>query len=421
MAEEPTLELEDMAHGGDAVGRHQGKVVFVPFGIPGESVRVAITRDKTRFAHARLLEVLSPSPQRVTPPCPYFGTCGGCQWQHMAYETQLEYKRSIVQAQLQRIAGVSDTAVRPTAGMPDPWHYRNHMQFTVGGDGRLGFLAPNSHSVVPIEKCLLMHPLLEEMYEALDIDMSGLARLTLRAGIRTGDQMLIFEMGAQQLPELEVEMPVSCIALLPDGTAITLIGNGHIEERLAGRLFRISASSFFQINSHQTEELVRVVSSFLRPGPEDVLVDAYCGVGTFGVTLAAQVAQVIGIESHAASVADARFNAADHPNMTFVEGPAETALPTLQGLASPLVVLDPPRMGLASEALSAVVSLSPSRVVYVSCDPATLARDVGKFAASGYDLHAVQPIDMFPQTYHIECVALLLPSEHEQAHSGAEV
>jgi 23S rRNA (uracil1939-C5)-methyltransferase len=410
MAEQFALELEDMAHGGDAVGRHQGKVVFVPFGIPGESVRVAVTRDRKRFAHARLLEVLSPSPQRVNPPCPYFGTCGGCQWQHISYETQLEYKRSIVRAQLQRIAGVNDTTVKPPIGMSQPWHYRNHVQFSVSHDGQLGFLAAGSHRAVPIEKCLVMHPLLEEMYEALDVEMSDLSRLTLRAGIGTGDQMLIFEMEAGQLPELEVEIPVSCVALWPDGTAITLVGNGHIEERLDSNTFRVSPRSFFQVNTQQTEGLITVVSAYLDSGPDDVLIDTYCGVGVFGVALAAQVAQVIGIEDNPASIADAKVNATDHTNITFIEGTAETVLPTLKGLAAPLVVLDPPRTGLANEALSAVVDLAPKRIVYVSCDPATLARDVGKFVASGYDLHVVQPIDMFPQTYHIECIALLLPA-----------
>jgi 23S rRNA (uracil1939-C5)-methyltransferase len=421
MAKEATLDLEDMAHGGDAVGRHQGKAVFVPYGIPGESVRVAITRDRKRFAHARLLEVLSPSSHRVAPPCPYFGKCGGCQWQHIAYETQLQYKHSIVKAQLQRIAGLPDASVEPVRGMPEPWRYRNHVQFSVSDDGQLGFMAAGSHRVIRIERCLLMHPLLEEMYEALDLEMAGLARLTLRAGIGTDDQMLIFEMDAEQLPELQVEMPASCVALFPDGTAITLVGNRHIEERLAGHTFRVSADSFFQVNTEQTEHLVSMASALLSPSPEDVLVDAYCGVGTFGVALATKVEQMIGIEGHPVSIADARINAAGHDNVTLLEGPAETQLPELTGLEAPLVLLDPPRTGLSTEALDAVVNLAPARIVYVSCDPATLARDVGKFAGSGYDLHVVQPIDMFPQTYHIECVALLLPHGQQWVRPSAEV
>ena len=421
MVDELTLELEDMAHGGDAVGRHEGKVVFVPYGIPGEEVRVSVTRDRKRFAHARLLKVLSPSPHRVSPPCPYFGKCGGCQWQHVAYQAQLEYKRSIVEAQLQRIAGVHATRVEPTIGMSEPWQYRNHVQFSVSHDGQLGFMGAGSHQVVPIERCLLMHPLLDEMYQALDLEMVGLSRLTLRAGLGSGDQMIIFEMEEEQVPELEVDMPASCIALWPDGTAITLIGNGYLEEQLVGISYQVSANSFFQVNTEQTERVLSLVAAFLNPSPADVLVDAYCGVGTFGVALASRVGQVIGVESHPSAISDARVNAADCANVSLREGPAESVLPDLKGLSDPLVVLDPPRTGLASAALAAVVDLAPARIVYVSCDPATLARDVGKFVASGYDLRAIQPVDMFPQTYHIECVALLLPSGQAETHPTAEV
>jgi 23S rRNA (uracil1939-C5)-methyltransferase len=153
MGERLIVELADIAHGGDAVGRYEGKAIFVPYGIPGESVHVEIVRDRGRFAHARLLDVLSTSPQRVQPPCPYFGACGGCQWQHMAYETQLEHKRSIVRAQLERIATLPDVTVHPTLGMTDPWRYRNHVQFSVSRGGKLGFMAASSRKVVPIERC----------------------------------------------------------------------------------------------------------------------------------------------------------------------------------------------------------------------------------------------------------------------------
>ena len=219
MGERLIVQLEDMAHGGDAVGRHEGKVIFIPYGIAGESVRVEITRDRERFAHARLLEVLVASPQRVQPPCPYFGTCGGCQWQHIQYGSQLEYKQGIVRTQLQRIAGLSDIVVRPTLGMADPWHYRNHMQFNSSRDGRLGLMAAGSHQVVPIDHCLLMHPLLEEMFDSLDIELFGLQRLSLRAGVNTGEQMIIFETEDDQPPEVEVDLPLSCALLLSDGTS----------------------------------------------------------------------------------------------------------------------------------------------------------------------------------------------------------
>lgn len=406
MGERLIVELADIAHGGDAVGRYEGKAIFVPYGIPGESVRVEIVRDRGRFAHARLLDVLSTSPQRVQAPCPYFGACGGCQWQHMAYETQLEYKRLIVRTQLERIAALPDVTVHPTLGMTDPWRYRNHVQFSVSRGGKLGFMAASSRKVVPIERCLLMHSLLEEVFDSLDIELPDLQRLLLRAGINTGEQMIIFEMASDQPPELEVDLPVSCVLLLSDGTPVTLVGSPYIHESVAGRVYRLSAPSFFQVNTQQTEKLVSLVSTYLNPEPDSVVLDAYCGVGTFGLSLATKAKQVIGIESNAAAIADARANATDMDNVVFVHGPVEETIPTLD-VTAPLVVIDPPRTGLDKKALSALVNLAPVRIVYVSCDPATLARDVKRLLGSGYHLREVQPTDMFPQTYHIECVAVL--------------
>jgi 23S rRNA (uracil1939-C5)-methyltransferase len=327
----------------------------------------------------------------------------------MAYETQLQYKRSIVRAQLQRIAGLRDATVLPTLGMSDPWHYRNHVQFSVSRAGKLGFMAAGSRKVVPIERCLLMPPLLEEVFDSLDIELSGLQRLSLRAGINTGEQMIIFEMESDQPPELEVGLPISCALLLSDGTAVTLVGSPYIHELVAGRTYRISAASFFQVNTPQTEKLVSLVSTYLSPGPDSIVLDAYCGVGTFALDLAAKAKQVIGIENNNAAIVDARANAAEMDNVVFVHGPVEEIIPTLD-VTGPLVVIDPPRTGLDKTALSALVNLAPERIVYVSCDPATLARDVKRLLASGYSLREVQPLDMFPQTYHIECVALL---EHE--------
>jgi len=185
-----------------------------------------------------------------------------------------------------------------------------------------------------------------------------------------------------------------------------LLGSPYIYEQVAGRVYRLSAPSFFQVNTWQTEELVSLVSTHLSPGPDSVVLDAYCGVGTFALSLAADAKQVIGIESNAAAIADAEANAADTDNVAFIHGTPEEIAPTLD-IAAPLVVLDPPRTGLDKEALSALVSLAPPRIVYVSCDPATLARDIKRLLASGYHLREVQPVDMFPQTYHIECVAVL--------------
>ena len=406
MGEQLVIQLLDMAYGGAAVGRYGegGKVIFVPYGIPGETVRVEIVQDKDRFAHARLLEVLSASEQRLQPRCPYFGTCGGCQWQHITYEAQLEYKRSIVRMQLQRIAGLSDATVHPTLGMTEPWHYRNHVQLAVSHSGQLGFMAAGSRQVVPIKQCLLMHPLLEELFDSLDIELPALRKLSLRAGINTGDQMVIFEMEQDQPPDVEVSL--SCVLLLSDGTPVTLLGSPYIYEQVAGRTYRLSAPSFFQVNTYQAGVLVSLISKYLSPGPEDTILYVYCGVGTFALSLATKVKQVIGIESSPSAVADARVNAAGIDNATFILGRVEDTLPTLD-VASPLVVMDPPRAGLSKRTLSALLDRAPQRMVYVSCDPATLARDIKRLLVAGYRLREVQPVDMFPQTYHVECVAVL--------------
>jgi 23S rRNA (uracil1939-C5)-methyltransferase len=406
MGDQLTLRLMDMAHGGEAVGKHERKVIFVPYAIPGEYARVEVIEDRGRFARARVLQILEASPRRVEAPCPYFGRCGGCQWQHLAYDAQLEYKRSIVLTQLQRIAGLSEADVRPTLGMEVPWRYRNRVQFHASDDGQLGFMAAHSHDIVPIEQCLIMHPLLGGLFDALDAELPDLVSLSLRAGIHTGDQMVIFELGSDQPPELEVDLPVSCLLRLSDGTPVTLVGSPYLREQVAGREYRISASSFFQVNTLQAEVLALQVSSMLRPKPDNVVLDGYCGVGVFALGLAEVARQVIGVEVNTSAVADAQANAAGVENVSFVSGPMQSMLPKL-GLAEPLVVVDPPRTGLQGETLAALLKLDPPRIVYVSCDPATLARDVKALLAAGYLLRSVQPVDMFPQTYHIETVTLL--------------
>jgi 23S rRNA (uracil1939-C5)-methyltransferase len=403
--EQLVLKLDSLAFGGDAVGRHEGKVIFVPYGIPGEVVRVTIVQDKGRYAHARLLEILEASPLRVEAPCPYFGRCGGCQWQHISYSAQVEHKQNILRTQLQRHVGLSSVVVRPALEISDPWHYRNHVQFAVSRDGMLGFMAAGSHQVVPVDECLLMHPRLTELFEALDMELTGLRRLSLRAGIRTDEQMLILEMDDDLPPEIEVDLPLSCILQLSDGTPVTLFGHSYLHERVAGRAFRISPLSFFQVNTQQTDALVTTVSAYLIPGSNDAVLDAYCGVGTLSLGWAAQCGQLIGVEESPSAIADARANATDLDNTTFLQEAVATALPELHRHISKVIV-DPPRSGLDKAALAALTHLAAELIVYVSCDPSTLARDAKGLLAAGYSLREAQLVDMFPQTYHIESVTV---------------
>ncbi|MEA3345732.1 MAG: 23S rRNA (uracil(1939)-C(5))-methyltransferase RlmD [Chloroflexota bacterium] len=402
------LELSSMAHGGEALGRYEGKVVFVGYAIPGERVRVEVVEDHRRWSRARLLEVLEPSPHRVTPPCPYFGTCGGCQWQHIEYEAQLALKGEVLRDQLQRLGHFADLPVAEVIPSPNPWRYRNQLQLSIAPDGGAGFLDASGARMVPIETCLLPHPLVWEMVGMMEMEgMEGLLqRLRLRAGIRTGEQMMVFETEGDIAPGIEVDVPISCV-LLEDGRPVNLIGRNWLTEELAGRRFRISAGSFFQVNTPQAERLIELVGQFLDPQGNETLLDLYCGVGTFALSLAHRVKRVIGVESHGPAVADAWANAHEDEPVEFIEGKVEEVLPQLD-LPLDAVIVDPPRGGCGSEVLGELIRLSPSKLIYVSCDPAILARDARLLADAGYHLERVQPVDMFPQTYHIESVSLFL-------------
>ena len=400
------LTLQAVAHGGDTLGRHEGKVIFVPYGIPDEEVTVEIVEEKKRFARGRLVEVHTPSPHRVTPPCPYFGQCGGCHWQHVAYDAQLEYKRQIVKDVLQRIGKIPNPQVRPVIGMDEPWRYRNNMRFAADRRGRLGLRARASHRVVPIKDCLILHPILRELYDALDLEDPALQQLTFRCGVRTGETMLVFEMREDQPPELEVDTPVSCALSLSDGRTAILVGSSHIHERVGDLCLRISPNSFFQVNTSQAETLIKTAQDYLEPTKETVLLDAYCGVGTFGLAMARHVAKVIGVEESSSAIKDARVNARGLDQVSLFAGRVEHVLPEIEDPWD-MMVLDPPRAGCQTEVLRAVIKRAPGRIAYVSCDPATLARDLRVLVGGGYELRQVQPVDMFPQTAHVEAVALL--------------
>ncbi|MCX7682353.1 MAG: 23S rRNA (uracil(1939)-C(5))-methyltransferase RlmD [Anaerolineae bacterium] len=407
MTETFTLQLTAIAHGGAALGRYEGQVIFVPYGLPGETVRVTCERDsRERYAFAQLVEVLTPAQDRTVPLCPYFGQngCGGCQWQHIAYPAQLRYKASILADQLMRIGKITVPPVKPVLPAPSDWAYRNHARFHPAAEG-LGFQAAGGSGVVAIEECLVLHPLLSELYAALDLECEGLLALSLRAGCATGDRMLVFEMEDDLPPALEIDVPVSCVLLLSDGRYVNLIGYNHITEIVAGHRYRISAPSFFQVNTAQAERLVQLVLEYAGLRGDETVLDAYCGVGLFTTHLAERAALVVGIELASAAVADLLENTAAQENVEVIEGPVEAVLPELD-VPVDIAVVDPPRAGMERAALDALIERRPARIVYVSCDPATLARDARRLGEAGYRLVEVQPVDMFPQTYHIESVAL---------------
>jgi len=386
-AEKLRLSLTDMAFEGGAIARHDGQVVFAAYGIPGEEAVVEIERRSKDYLMGRVVEVLSPSPHRVEAPCPYFGQCGGCQWQHIDYPFQAELKARIVGEQLRRIGKFEEPPVAATLTAEERWHYRNHARFSTDRQGQLGFVSLLRRRFIRIDHCRIMHPWINGVLERLQGKCAGLHQVAIRYGVRT-EQALIHP----SLKEIDDSIPS---------------GQTSYEEELLGKRFRVSGASFFQVNTRQAEVLIEVVREKLALGQEQLLLDAYAGVGTFAVLLAPYARRVIAIEESPAAVADAVINQAGIKNIVFYQGKVEQILPELRQRPQ-AAILDPPRVGCHPDTIAAVLKRPPARLVYVSCDPATLARDLRALCRGGYHLQEVQPVDMFPQTFHIECVATLV-------------
>jgi 23S rRNA (uracil1939-C5)-methyltransferase len=393
-----TVELHDMAHGGEAVGRlEDGRAVFVAGGIPGETVEIRITREKKRWARAEVVSVIEASPDRVEPPCPFVGDCGGCQWQHIAVRRQRELKRDIILGQLAHLAGLEDVSVSETVGVgePDGFGYRNHVHLAVDDAGMTGYYRAGTREVVPVDSCRLLHPLLREWQEQLP-PLPGAKRLELRAGTRTFQRLALLRGYVDEDAGEE-----SYQRGIPLGRA----GEGEIIEMVGTERFRISSKSFFQVNTDGAEQLVQLALEALELSEEVSVVDAFAGVGLFSIPMARVARKVWAVERHPAAVRDLRFHAREFKDTVHVVGTdmqdAFTQLPS----SVDRVLADPPREGLGEDVARGLMALSPSKIVLVACDPASLARDAKSFLDGGYSLKQVVPVDLFPHTYHIEAVA----------------
>jgi 23S rRNA (uracil1939-C5)-methyltransferase len=415
----------------DEPGEERTHTLHVPAGLPGETVTIAIEAAsspprrrkrhwKPRQPRVWITEIQQASPLRVEAPCPVFGVCGGCQLQHMRYESQLEWKHSIVRQLLQE-SGFDNPPVLETVACDDPWHYRNHMRFSVNRDGQPGLTARGTHRVLPLTRCPIAHKQINRVLGVLSTLPNERPQALVRCGAATGHVLI------QPRPREDVARQ-----LVEEGLDLR---SEAMEERLGGEAFRIRPSSFFQTNTAQAEKMVRMmldglldgtaseVSSCLAPAGGTLsggqvtttfrtIVDAYCGVGTFALLLARHVGKVIAIEESASAIRDAEWNLREVHNVEIRKGKVEDLLPTLECQVDGLVI-DPPRAGCQQAVLDALVRHPVGRIVYVSCDPATLARDLHILCNvhPTYRLRSVQPLDMFPQTAHIECVAVL---EHRQ-------
>jgi 23S rRNA (uracil1939-C5)-methyltransferase len=414
------LELESMAHGGSALGHHGQQVVFVPYTIPGERVQARIVHQKGRALFAQGVTLLDSSTDRVFPACPHFGAaqCGACQWQHIQYEAQLLLKQDVLADQLERIGGFNEVDVRAVVPSPEQWGYNHHMTLLTANDGQLGFASPplygmergrggeDNQAVFPISTCHILHPDLLQVKTALDVEsIAGLQTLTLQ---RSGDGacMAIVQMANDEAPELHIDLPLSINMRLAEGERINLIGDLYSHYQVGERLFRVTAGCFFRPNLSQMDNLVKLVMEALALTGREAVLDLYAGVGLFTAFMAAHARHVTLVEDDSSAVDDAESNLADFDNVDIVEGAVEDVLPALEDRFD-VALLDPDEDGLSVAVIDGLGALAIPRLVYLSSNPATLARDAKRLAAQGYHLRYTQPIDLAPHTYHIDTIAVL--------------
>ncbi|MGQ0465846.1 MAG: class I SAM-dependent RNA methyltransferase [Sporichthyaceae bacterium] len=406
------------AHGGSCVARHESLVVFVRHALPGERVRVRVTegREGDSFLRADAVEILAASPDRVPAPCEYAGPggCGGCDWQHAALDAQRRLKATVVAEQLQRVGGIEwDGEVEAAPGQADGGGWRTRVRFAVDSAGRPGMRGHRSHGVQPVEECFIAHPAVAStgVLGAVWTDTAEIEVAVASSGERAAIvRASAGHKGQRARPRAtpSVEDDVSLLTYWPPGVS----GAERIVEHVGGRRFAVPAGGFWQVHPAAASTLVDAVRAALNPRPGEVLLDLYSGAGLFAGCLAHLVnpgGRVIAVESDAAAVVAARDNLLGMPGVEVLGATVADAL--AEGLpAADLVVLDPPRVGAGREVVEGIAALLPRRIAYVSCDPATQARDLRTFAGLGYELAELRAFDLFPMTHHVETLAVLVPS-----------
>ncbi|GLZ13268.1 putative RNA methyltransferase [Actinomadura sp. NBRC 104425] len=424
------LEVGGVGNGGVCVARHEGRVVFVRHALPGERVRARVTERTKRFLRADAVEVLEASPDRVQPPCPFAGPgrCGGCDWQHVSLPAQRRLKAAVVAEQLRRVAGIERTVVvEELPHAPDGLGWRTRVQFAVRRDGAVGLHRHRSHDIEPIDECLIAHP----GVEAMGIERKpwrGAASVEGVVSAATGDRVVVVRGGAKaRVPRLDV--PVRVLRGRPEpGKPVP-----YVREEVSGRLFQVSGGGFWQVHPGAAQVLTDAVLDALRPRPGEIALDLYSGAGLFAAALGERVGPdglVVAVESDAQAVRDAKFNLRDLPQVAVERGAVADVIAELEfgradggsDRAQPkrgdhrggsrvrgadVVVLDPPRAGAGREVVEHVARLADRRIAYVSCDPATLARDLAYFADRGWTLANLRAFDAFPMTRHVEVLAVL--------------
>lgn len=437
-----TLSIHNNGSSGEGVGSYYGYTVFVDGALPGEQVEVQLVECKKNYGKGRLIKVLFPSADRVIPPCPLFGQCGGCQLMHLSYSEQLRTKQQRVIDALDRIGKIPHPPVQACIASPSELAYRNKIQLPVRqsqNDSKLmlGLFARSSHDLIQVDHCLIHCPMGEEIYQSLrkvlqDSPIKGydpisrkgeLKHVLIKSAVNTKEALVILVTQSELLPQLDLiaeKILTTCQHVKgviqnvqPDHTNVilgkkwkVLKGSGHIEEVLLGLKFKVSPASFFQVNPAQAEQLYQKALALAQLNGSETVLDAYCGVGTLALIFAQRAKHVIGVECVPEAIEDAKSNAQLNglDNTSFICDEAERFIRSIHAID--LILLNPPRQGCDPLFLAGIQRLAPHKVIYVSCDPATLARDLGILHSYGYSIKEVQPFDMFPQTAHVETVVL---------------
>ncbi|MCZ0756925.1 23S rRNA (uracil(1939)-C(5))-methyltransferase RlmD [Anoxybacillus sp. J5B_2022] len=439
------VTFEDLTHDGAGVAKIDGFPIFVANGLPGEKAKIKVIKVKKGYGYGRLIELYEPSADRVEAPCTVYKQCGGCQLQHLSYEGQLKAKHKQVKEVLARIGKIEDVTVHPVLGMSDPWRYRNKAQVPVGErEGGLvaGFYKERSHDIIDMESCLIQQAMndivvqtVKQICEQYNIPAYNeqthrgvLRHIMARYGATTKEVMVVLITRTEELPHKK-KVVEEIVKRIPNVKSIVqninpkrtnvimgerthvLWGSEYIYDYIGDIQFAISARSFYQVNPEQTKVLYEKALEYAELTGRETVIDAYCGIGTISLFLAKNAKKVYGVEIVPEAIEDAKRNAALNgiTNVEFAVGEAEAVIPKWyeQGINADCIVVDPPRKGCDETLLQTMIAMKPKRIVYVSCNPATLARDLRMLEDGGYQTLEVQPVDMFPHTVHVECVAKL--------------
>ena len=403
MSKNSIVKLTRMAHGAKAIGKLDGRTVFVAGGLPNETVRVEVVREKGRTAEAKIVEVIKAARERIEPRCEP-ADIPIADFQHINYKAQLRFKEQIVVDQLERVGKLKGVSAEPIMPHPQPWGYRMATTLSKTPDDRLGYWSRSKRRVVPAQACAVLHPTLRDAMRDIDLELTDLIKLHVRVGSDDAVQ-LAFEMRDAEPPTVEIDFPVSVALVMPDGVAATLIGDPFLFQTINGRNFRVSPGSPFQVSPDGAEMLTTAIADLAMLYGDELVFDCFSGVGVTTDTLATYAEEVIGIEVNADAVEDAAVNLDHTDNVALYNDWLETALPAI-GRTADILVLDCDENGLSNEAGFAVVNHGARRIVYSNPNISTAARDARNLAGAGYELVRVRPIDTLPQTFQIHTVSM---------------